>query len=343
MRLCEGGDIFSVIQDAPRFSERMAINIMKQVVNAVLYCHLNKIVHRDIKADNILFMKNDLNSPVKLIDFGISVKYEKGTKLREKTGTILYIAPEVIDGSYDEKCDIWSLGVLLYTMLGSQPPFYGKSRKEIIQKIKKGVFNFKPNSFSLVSSEAKDLISRLLVLDPAKRPSCKEILAHPWFLKEVAPSVDITNCLENMKKFKVPPAHQTESQLAKSLLTFIATNIASFEDTKELLATFKRLDTNHDGKLSKQEIEQGYREAFPHFDDQMVSKIAEDIVSHADSNFSGEIDYTEYLVSAVNMKLLITKDILKKTFLSFDLVLLDDRRTATGGSLKKSGRSASEA
>ena len=321
----------------------MAINIMKQVVNAVLYCHLNKIVHRDIKADNILFMKNDLNSPVKLIDFGISVKYEKGTKLREKTGTILYIAPEVIDGSYDEKCDIWSLGVLLYTMLGSQPPFYGKSRKEIIQKIKKGVFNFKPNSFSLVSSEAKDLISRLLVLDPAKRPSCKEILAHPWFLKEVAPSVDITNCLENMKKFKVPPAHQTESQLAKSLLTFIATNIASFEDTKELLATFKRLDTNHDGKLSKQEIEQGYREAFPHFDDQMVSKIAEDIMSHADSNFSGEIDYTEYLVSAVNMKLLITKDILKKTFLSFDLVLLDDRRTATGGSLKKSGRNASEA
>lgn len=112
---------------------------MRQVINAVLYCHLNGIVHRDIKADNILFVRQDINSPIKLIDFGISVKFEKDTKLKDKTGTVLYIAPEVISGSYDEKCDIWSCGVLLYILFCGTPPFNGSSRKEVMQKIKKGV------------------------------------------------------------------------------------------------------------------------------------------------------------------------------------------------------------
>lgn len=127
-----------MIAKTSNFTERHAIRIMKQVVSAVLYCHLNGIVHRDIKSDNILFAGHDINSPVKLIDFGISVKFEKDTKLKDKTGTVLYIAPEVISGSYDEKCDIWSLGVLLYMLLCGQPPFYGSSRQEVMAKIKKG-------------------------------------------------------------------------------------------------------------------------------------------------------------------------------------------------------------
>ena len=192
-----------MIAKTTNFTERHAIRIMKQVVSAVLYCHINGIVHRDIKSDNILFAGQDISSPVKLIDFGISVKFEKDTKLKDKTGTVLYIAPEVISGSYDEKCDIWSLGVLLYMMLCGQPPFYGSSRKEVMTKIKKGKFQFKSKIWNVVSTEAKDLISSMLILDPQQRPSCREVLGHRWFNKDDTAQLGNTLYLENMRKHEV--------------------------------------------------------------------------------------------------------------------------------------------
>ena len=176
---------------------------MRQLINAVLYCHLNGIVHRDIKADNILFVKSDINSPIKLIDFGISVKFQKDTKLKDKTGTVLYIAPEVINGSYDEKCDIWSCGVLLYILFCGTPPFNGNSRREVMSKIKKGAFTFKNRVWTVISAEAKDLIIKMLQLDPDKRPSCREVLSHPWFNKEETVKINSSQYLENMNKFEV--------------------------------------------------------------------------------------------------------------------------------------------
>lgn len=202
-RFCEGGDIFSMIQKADNFNEKIASRLMKQVINSVLYCHINGIVHRDIKSDNILLLQNNITSPVKLIDFGISVKFEKNTKLKEKTGTVLYIAPEVINGSYDEKCDIWSCGVLMYMMLSGMPPFYGANRKEVMTKIKKGKFSFKSKIWSLISKEAKDLIEKMLTYDPEKRPSCREVLNHPWFMKEEQVKINISTYLENMNKYEV--------------------------------------------------------------------------------------------------------------------------------------------
>lgn len=197
-----------MIAKTANFTERNAIRIMKQIVSAVLYCHLNGIVHRDIKSDNILFAGLDISSPVKLIDFGISVKFEKDTKLKDKTGTVLYIAPEVVSGSYDEKCDIWSLGVLLYMMLCGQPPFYGSSRKEILAKIKKGRFSFKSKIWNAISSEAKDLITNMLTLDPKYRPSCSEILGHKWFNKDETHQTGQALYLENMQKHEVENIHK---------------------------------------------------------------------------------------------------------------------------------------
>lgn len=192
-----------MIQKSSSFSERIAIRIMKQVVSAILYCHLNGIVHRDIKSDNILFLTEDIHSPVKLIDFGISVKFEKDTKLKDKTGTVLYIAPEVISGSYDEKCDIWSCGVLMYMMLSGTPPFNGSSRQEVMAKIKKGKFTFSGKIWTLISEEGKDLIKKMLTLDPARRPSCREVLSHPWFTKDEFGKADNLMIFENMRKYEV--------------------------------------------------------------------------------------------------------------------------------------------
>jgi calcium-dependent protein kinase len=200
---CEGGDIFAMIQKADNFNEKIASRIMKQVMNAVLYCHQNGIVHRDIKSDNIMFLENSIDSPIKLIDFGISLKFEKNTKLKDKTGTVLYIAPEVLQGSYDEKCDIWSCGVLMYMMLSGVPPFYGATRKEVMQKISKGKFSFKSKVWSIISKEAKELIEKMLTLNPEKRPSAREVLNHPWFIKDQNVKINTAQYLENMTRYEV--------------------------------------------------------------------------------------------------------------------------------------------
>ena len=112
-------------------------NIVHKVASAVAYIHSLGIVHRDIKPENIMFSDKDIYSEVKLIDFGLSNKFDTTHLKRLKTfvGTPLYLPPEVIDGEYDEKCDIWSLGVLLYSLLCGYPPFYGKNKTQLYDNI----------------------------------------------------------------------------------------------------------------------------------------------------------------------------------------------------------------
>lgn len=294
---------------------------MKQVINSIMYCHLNGIVHRDIKSDNLLFSEKSIHSRIKLIDFGISVKYEKNTKLREKTGTILYIAPEVIQGCYDQRCDIWSCGVLLYTMLCGQPPFTGSSRKEIMEKILRGKFAFRSKIWSLISSEAKDLIEKILVVNVDRRYTCRQILSHPWFQRDENIKINTAEYLENMKTFLM------ESQLAQAVCTFIVTNVLKHEETKQLELAFKKLDTNYDGLLSREEVKQAYQEAYPQHDAEAIEKLITPIFAGRGPEQS--INYTEYLVSSMAKTKLLSQEHIRMAFDMLDIVdltYLESRR-----------------
>jgi calcium-dependent protein kinase len=108
---------------------------------------------------------------IKVIDFGTSTMINPGKSLKTKIGTAYYIAPEVINKDYNEKCDIWSIGVILYVLLCGYPPFRGSSDEEIIQKVQIGEFTFTPNDWKFVSEEAKDLVKRMLTKDHNFRPS----------------------------------------------------------------------------------------------------------------------------------------------------------------------------
>lgn len=122
---------------------------MKQIVSAISYCHAKNIVHRDLKPENILFDSKKSSSNLKIIDFGASTKFSDETKLSKLIGTTYYIAPEILKKElYNEKVDIWSLGVILYIMLCGYPPFYGNKDQEIFAKICKGKFEFE-STFSL--------------------------------------------------------------------------------------------------------------------------------------------------------------------------------------------------
>lgn len=116
---------------------------MKQILSAVVYCHANKVVHRDLKPENLLLESDEPNAKLKVIDFGVSQVFDKTKKMTTKIGTPYYIAPEVLNKSYTEKCDVWSCGVILYVLLSGSQPFAGNKEFEVCQKIKKGVYTIK--------------------------------------------------------------------------------------------------------------------------------------------------------------------------------------------------------
>jgi len=123
---CEAGELFDEIVKRQRFDERDAAIIIKQLLSAIAYCHSKSVCHRDLKPENILIDNKETLS-IKLIDFGTSQKFDTEEKMELILGTAYYIAPEVLKGEYDEKCDVWSCGVILYILLSGSPPFNGKN------------------------------------------------------------------------------------------------------------------------------------------------------------------------------------------------------------------------
>jgi serine/threonine protein kinase len=125
--------------------------------------------------------------------------------------TSVGVLPFIPTDRYGEKCDIWSCGVLMYMMLSGVPPFYGATRKEVMQKISKGKFSFKSKVWSIISKEAKELIEKMLTLNPDKRPSAREVLNHPWFIKDQSVKINTAQYLENMSRYEVVPLLKIES------------------------------------------------------------------------------------------------------------------------------------
>lgn len=147
MEECGGGELFDKITERlemrKAFTEREAAGIFKQLMNAVAFCHGQNIVHRDLKPENILLQTKSIDSPIKVIDFGLSKVFTNSDHtMYNKCGTPYYIAPEVLNGYYDEKCDIWSAGVILYILLSGEPPFNGYTDEEIYRKILSKKFSF---------------------------------------------------------------------------------------------------------------------------------------------------------------------------------------------------------
>jgi calcium-dependent protein kinase len=119
---------------------------------------------------------------MKIIDFGTAVKYDPDgdKKLHEVLGTPFYIAPEVLKGTYSEKCDIWSLGVIVYMLLSGKAPFYGRDDSAIFSMVKKGKYEFKEKEWKGISKNARDFVSKLLTFSPEIRPNAEEAISHPW-------------------------------------------------------------------------------------------------------------------------------------------------------------------
>ena len=170
MELCTGGELFDRIventENGKPFTEKQAANLFRQMMSAINYCHKNGIVHRDLKPENLLYLNKDENSPIKVIDFGMSKRFDSAHFMSEKVGTAYYISPEVLKGKYDEKCDIWSAGVILYIIICGYPCFNGDDDDEIFEAIQKGKIYFPSPEWDNISNDVKELIKKcVLVLE----------------------------------------------------------------------------------------------------------------------------------------------------------------------------------
>lgn len=149
-----------------------------QIINSLKYLHSNRVIHRDLKLGN-LFLNDKME--LKLGDFGLATKLEfDGEKKRTICGTPNYIAPEILDGKtgHSYEVDVWSLGVIIYTLLIGKPPFETPDVKTTYKKIRMNSYQFPEHV--IISDPAKGLITKILNLDPARRPTLDEILAHPF-------------------------------------------------------------------------------------------------------------------------------------------------------------------
>ncbi|XP_055541768.1 ovarian-specific serine/threonine-protein kinase Lok isoform X2 [Wyeomyia smithii] len=180
----KGGDLLSRIIRNKRLQEKTAKIFFLQMCHAVKYLHEKGITHRDLKPDNILLEKEDEITLLKVSDFGLSKFVEQDSVMRTICGTILFVAPEVLAtggiGSYTKKVDIWSLGVVLFTMLSGKMPFSDSYGTPAVEQIKRARFNFSDESWKPISSAAKNLIYKILTVDPKNRPTLDEILGSAW-------------------------------------------------------------------------------------------------------------------------------------------------------------------
>eukprot|EP00919_Chromeraceae_sp_WS-2016_P075064 GHVR01177611.1.p1 GENE.GHVR01177611.1~~GHVR01177611.1.p1 ORF type:complete len:474 (-),score=100.68 GHVR01177611.1:412-1794(-) len=188
MELCTGGDMLNYIMDKGALLEAHAVCVFRQICEGLQYLHINKIVHRDIKPENVLFSEHPDQNPnfiVKLADFGLA-RNSVNADLRTVCGTPHYMAPELItaymhpnqgEGCYGSAVDLWSLGVVLYVMLCAQPPFHEEG---LYESIASGAYDFTPHAFKHISSSAKDLIRRLMRVNPQQRMSIEQTLSHEW-------------------------------------------------------------------------------------------------------------------------------------------------------------------
>jgi calcium-dependent protein kinase len=326
--LLNGGDLFERLDKLKSFSEKIAAKYMKQIFSAVYYLHKKKIIHRDLKPENIMFETNDENSNLKIIDFGTCRQVDDLEQLRARMGTIYYIAPEVIDRNYSFPCDIWSCGIIMYILLSGYPPFNSDDDNEIFNVIKKSQLYFPDEEWNYISPQAKDLLKKILVKDPAKRISIKEILDHDWFKSIEKNDINKLDNLNSQKILNRMKNFNISYKLKNAVMVYFVNFFDINSEKENLIKTFLEIDKDGDGELTREELFESYTKIYS---PEEAEFLVEELFRKIDFNNSNSIDFSEFLVATINQNEELNERNLRNIFNVMDS---DRNGTITSSELK---------
>jgi len=325
MEYMAGGELYDRLFDAKVYNEEIAASTCHQMLKAVSYMHAHQIAHRDLKLENFLYERKD-NNHLKLIDFGFAKFWDRSTKMSQACGSTHYVAPEVLAKSYTLKADMWSLGVISFMLLTGSPPFQGSNDNEVLRKIKAGKIHWSTR-FKRLSQGAQDFVKALLLMNPEERLDAAGALSHPWITGKGGLRGSNT-VLDDGIKLSLRKFARA-STFRRAVLSMMAWSLSA-EDRAQLRNEFLSFDTENTGTIThlqmKEILETNY-----HID----SMEAEAVFSMMDTDHDDVIAYSEFLAAALQGRLKVHEDILRRTFRKFDIdncgrITAEDLRTILG-------------
>uniref|UniRef100_A0A7S2Q6P1 Calmodulin n=1 Tax=Zooxanthella nutricula TaxID=1333877 RepID=A0A7S2Q6P1_9DINO len=254
MECMEGGTLYSRVSEVKVFPESDAVMTTLHMLRAVNYIHSEGIAHRDLKLENFMYDKSGSNF-LKLIDFGFSKVFEKNNAMEESLGTVTYVAPEVVGKKYTRgSCDLWSMGVIVFILLGGYMPFAGKDDQAILRAVLRGKYRMHESRWGKVSREGRDFVERLLVVDPRRRMTAKEALAHTWISR--AKSASDTALLPGLEVGQAFVRFAEASRFRQACMHMMAWSTFSVphEERTRYRHTFLALDTTHRGVVKLNDL-----------------------------------------------------------------------------------------
>lgn len=323
---CENGDLFNLIQNADyddKLEETQVAHMIKQILSVISYCHSNGIVIRDLRPENILIESCEIHNVknieylfyyLKIIDFKSSRTFKNSRILNKKVGNPYYIAPEVLKRHYNEKCDIWSCGIIMYILLAGKPPYSGNTDKEVLENVEIANFEYFDIDMADRSQECVDFLKEMLNVDYKIRPSAQEALKNKWLINnlpnENVNRIEVSQSFSNMLKNK-----NNDLFFQEACFSYILHHLVSKEEIKTNTSIFHLFDKDMDGRLSHEELIEGFK-GFLNI--KQYEKEIKNIISYIDADNSGFIEYEEFIKATVDKANIINEETISMSFKLFD-------------------------
>ncbi|KAH7438322.1 hypothetical protein KP509_04G009900 [Ceratopteris richardii] len=280
MDLCTGGELLNRIISKGKYTEREAAAVFRTVIEVLKDCHSHGVMHRDLKPENLLLLNKEEDSPIVVIDFGLSTFFKPGDVFRDLAGSACYVAPEVLRGEYGPEADIWSAGVILYFLLSGSLPFVADTKERVFNAILSGSFDLTSEPWPAISTSAKDLLTKMLTDNPKDRLLLHQIQSHPWVRIDGEASDKPLNAMV-LKRMKQCCEMNKLKKLALKvgLLSFLSTfsrdpeylvaevggvlvqvvaETLSQQEIERMKELFISMDTDNSGTLSLRELKEGF-------------------------------------------------------------------------------------